>query len=54
VQLAEQLIGRELSDDKRKRDTIDDFIGKLDGMSASGNGAGEHAHSDRTPAGEAR
>ncbi|HZZ51915.1 MAG TPA: F0F1 ATP synthase subunit B [Pseudonocardia sp.] len=35
TQLAEQLVGHELADDDRKRSTVDDFLGKLDGMSGT-------------------
>ncbi|HEY1972917.1 MAG TPA: F0F1 ATP synthase subunit B [Pseudonocardia sp.] len=39
VQLAEQLVGRELSDDEGKRSTVDRFLAQLDEMPAKQTGS---------------
>ena len=41
TQLAEQLIGRMLSDDDRKRSTVDEFLAKLEGPGGR-NGQDQH------------
>ena len=40
VQLAGQVVGESLADDARRSGTVDRFLADLDGMAASGDGAG--------------